>query len=577
MYVNVKLLLGASVLLLCSATATAQSTYRSPLKAGNPKGASVIGVVECDGKPIADVQVSDGYLITKTDKNGVYRLNSEKRNGQVFITIPSGYMPMTKDALPQFWATLTEDAKTLERHDFLLNPEENDKHRMILVTDIHLANERNDVEDFSTLFIDKLKEVAASNEAQGLPTYTLNLGDASWDSFWYENLYPISEFRNTLKECEYPTTFFNTTGNHDNDGGTAQGPDMDFRAAKPYMAVFGPRYYSFNIGGVHYVVLDNVYYINQPSPKQKINKNITGSRNYEQRITQEQLEWLEKDLAELKDKDTPVFIAFHCPMFRHTVGEKPGSKNELYVDANKANVEDMKRIFAPYKNVHFLTGHTHMNALCPSIEGFENTIWDHTVVGTCGSWWWNSAFGGKNLAPDGNPVGFQILNADGKNVDWRFEAFEYPADKQFFAFDLNKVKEWFATNGEARSFKMHYPDITDYSEYPENTVLVSVFNWDPEGSIEATENGKVLEIDNTWGLNPLWVANYLIGRTNWCDMWPESYGSQRKRRIFIIQAQTPDQPVEITLKDRFGNEWKENFKRPARFDRKDYRRDYPKL
>ncbi len=562
-----------SALLLVSSTAGAQSTYKSALKTGNARGATVTGVVECNGRPVADVVVSDGYLITKTDKNGVYRLKSEKKNGQVFITIPSGYMSSRNDVVPQFWADLTEDPATPERHDFLLDKENNDRHQMIVITDIHLANERNDVEDFSNPYVDRLKEVVTANNAKGIPTYTLNLGDASWDSFWYENLYPIGEFRKTLNDCHYPTPLFNVTGNHDNDGGAAQGPDMDFRAAIPYMKAFGPRYYSFNIGGVHYVVLDNVYYINKPSPTQKINKDITGARNYEERITPEQLEWLEKDLAQLKDKDTPVFIAFHCPMFRHTVGEKPGSKKEVYVKANQENVEDLQRILAPYKDVHFLTGHTHMNALCPSPEGFENTVWDHTIVGACGSWWWNSAFGGKNLAPDGNPVGYQIFNADGKKVDWRFEPFEYPSDKQFFAFDINKVKEWFATNGEARNFKMHYPDITDYSEYPDNSIIVSVFSWDPEGSLEATENGKALSVDNTWGISPLYTATYLIGRTNWCDMWPESYGIPRNRRIFVIQAQTPDQPVEIRLKDRFGNEWKEIFKRPAIFDRKDYRRD----
>lgn len=566
-----KIILGIAFLISAQGL-SAQSTYQSPLKTGNAKGANITGVVECDGKPVEGVVVSDGYELVKTDKKGVYRLKSEKRNGQVFLTIPSGYMADREDVVPKFWAVLTEDVKTPERHDFLLKKEPNDKHRMIVITDIHLANERGDVEDFSNPYVDKLKEVSADSEAKGIPTYTINLGDASWDSFWYENLYPISEFRKTLNDCNYPTPLFNVTGNHDNDGGAEQGPDMDFRAAKPYMETFGPRYYSFNLGGVHYVVLDNVYYLNEPKPNQKINKNITGSRNYIEKVTPEQLAWLEKDLAQLEDKTTPVFIAFHCPMFRHTVGEKPGSENEIYVKANKENVEEMARIFAPYDNIHFLTGHTHMNALCPSTKEFKNTVWDHTVVGACGSWWWNSAFGGKNLAPDANPVGYQIFNADGKDVDWHFEAFEYPADKQMFAFDLNKVKEWFATNGEARAFKMHYPDITDYSEYPENTVLVTVFSWDPEGSLEAEEAGKKLEIENTWGVSPLYTATYLFERSNYCDQWPEFYGIPRNRRMFLVKANTPNCPVELTLKDRFGNTWKETLARPAEFRRSDYRR-----
>ena len=66
-------------------TAAAQSTFTSTLKAKAEKGANIYGTVECNGIPIAGVAVSDGYNIVKTDKNGVYNLTSEKRNGNIFI------------------------------------------------------------------------------------------------------------------------------------------------------------------------------------------------------------------------------------------------------------------------------------------------------------------------------------------------------------------------------------------------------------------------------------------------------------------------------------------------------------
>ena len=64
------------LLTLCAAatmlasSAFAQSTFTSQLPVKARKGATVMGVVEADGKPLQGVAVSDGYEITTTDKKG---------------------------------------------------------------------------------------------------------------------------------------------------------------------------------------------------------------------------------------------------------------------------------------------------------------------------------------------------------------------------------------------------------------------------------------------------------------------------------------------------------------------------
>ena len=66
-------------------------------------GSTVYGVVSCGDKGVGGVQVSDGYNIVVTDKDGVYQLASKKANGYVFITIPSGYEVASTGILPQFY------------------------------------------------------------------------------------------------------------------------------------------------------------------------------------------------------------------------------------------------------------------------------------------------------------------------------------------------------------------------------------------------------------------------------------------------------------------------------------------
>ena len=53
--------------------------------------ATVYGRVTCEGRPLADVVISDGVEVVKTDASGVYQMASQKKFGYVFVSIPSGY------------------------------------------------------------------------------------------------------------------------------------------------------------------------------------------------------------------------------------------------------------------------------------------------------------------------------------------------------------------------------------------------------------------------------------------------------------------------------------------------------
>lgn len=409
--------------------------------------------------------------------------------------------------------------------------------------------------------MDRLRAEADRYTQKKIPIYSIGLGDGSWDRFWYENLYPVSEFRKTLHDAKYPTPFFNIMGNHDNDGAVKEGGDVDFIAAKPYMASFGPRYYSFNLGRNHFVVLDNIVFKNQSNKKNHGNKGIYGSCNYDTYITPEQMAWLERDLAAVKDKDAPLFIAFHAPMLRYRTGV-----DTVYTATNKRNEAELLRLTAPFKEVHLLTGHTHMNALARSPKA-TNEFWDHTVAGTCGSWWWNSSWGGKNLCPDGNPVGYQVFESTPDSLTWRFETFCEEPGKQFLAMDMNSVRKFFATDSESRVLRAHYPAINDFDQVPENQVWINVWNYDPLGKLTVTAGGKELPVEMTYDENPIYTATYITRRTVWNEKYSKGYDKPRPRRIFKVQAPDADTPITISWTDRFGHTTTETLSRPAVFDR----------
>ncbi len=546
-------------LLLGLTITQAQSTYRSQLPAIQKKGATVTGVVECDGKPVAGVVVSDGYLTSLTDAKGRYSLNSLKQNGQVFISVPSGYEAWCDDVVPQFWANLAAPALEPERCDFRLKKVDNSKHVILALADPHIANRHDDVAQFTNGCLPRIREEVEKYRAQGIPVYTMCLGDSSWDRLWYELCFMIGDFRDFLNTVDYPTPLYNVIGNHDNDGAVPAGPDTDAKAAQPYMDAFGPRYYSFNAGGVHYVVLDNVVFLNEGNTLKK-DKNIAGSCNYKHRFTPEQLEWLEKDLSYITDKNTPVVVGTHCPVYRYR-----WLTGEPYFYVDEENAKEFLSILEDYPQVHLLTGHIHYNQTTRVQQG-TNTVIDHNIAGACGAWWLTGSIkGGLNLCPNGIPAGFGVFAADGQDISWYYASFEDGPEKQFRAFDINAVRDYYKKSGEMKAFLFNYPEWTDFRKSPDNQVYISVWAWDPQWKISVKENGKELPVEYLMLENPQYNVSYMLPKTVWEDTFSKGYNAPRTAPMFLVTASGPDTTLEIAVTDSFGNVFTETMTRPKAF------------
>ena len=129
---------------------------------------NISGYVRCKGIGVEGVVVSDGDSVTVTNESGYYALQSQKRNGYVFYSLPRGYEPTLTDGFqPQFWQKLLyANVKSNETHNFTLNKADNDNYTLILGADSHLANRTRDLKQFKEGYIECLKP-KSSRPARG--------------------------------------------------------------------------------------------------------------------------------------------------------------------------------------------------------------------------------------------------------------------------------------------------------------------------------------------------------------------------------------------------------------------------
>ncbi|HMR19744.1 MAG TPA: metallophosphoesterase N-terminal domain-containing protein, partial [Sphingobacterium sp.] len=247
-------------------------------------------VIDVAGNPVAGVSVSDGVFVTTTNAVGQYYLSSTKKNGYVFISVPSGYKVAVNRTIPQFFQRLEEAPSVYEQRNFILAPEDNTRFRMIIFTDTHLANRTKDITQFTNGFKTDLKNEIARAKSERVKLYAMSLGDLTWDEYWYVNNYRPVDYFKQMEDLDIP--IHNIPGNHDNDPYVAD----DFLSEMPWRKHIGPTYFSFNLGNVHFVQMDNTLFSNTGGTNGTI-----GNLNYSQGFTPDQLRWLEADL-----KNVPV-------------------------------------------------------------------------------------------------------------------------------------------------------------------------------------------------------------------------------------------------------------------------------
>lgn len=533
-------------------------------------GATIKGVIHYNEIRIEGVMVSDGIEVTVTDEDGFYWLNSQKDRGYVFISIPSGYMPAGEGNFPDFWRPLSTAPLTpsVERHDFDLVPVDNENHVIVFSADHHIAKRNSDLNQFRAGFKTDIAEFLSTNSDKKV--YSLMLGDQSWDAYWYTNGYTIADFKQEVADLGMPMFF--SMGNHDNDmnysindaGATAE--SNDFNAEKAYIDAVGPTYYSMNIGKVHYVCLDDVLWRNTKS-------GTTYNRDYYGQITQAQLDWLQKDLALITDKNTPIILYTHIPVHTHTYGS--GSIGFINGVTGRVSLTTggsgnaLVALLTEFPTVHIVSGHTHVsrpiaNADMPSDR---QNIYEHNTASVGGTWWWTGVTVGNNVSTDGVPGGYKVFNINGTDIEWYYKSIGHNADYQFRVYDMNKVKEYFASSDLTAYFSSSESPYKDkFTWAAENSILFNVFNWDSsfEITVKDLSTGNLCEVKQRFGIDPLHNISYDIPRFK--SAGTVNFNSTLNFHTFYATTTSATSTLEVTVKDRFGKEYKQTVTRPKAFE-----------
>jgi hypothetical protein len=411
-------------------------------------------------KGISGVGVSDGSNIVETDAEGHWRLPIAE-DVIYFVLKPSGWMvPLSKDMLPRFHyvhkpkgspegmkhAGVAPTGPLPKSIDFpLRRQEEPGKFSVIFFGD---PQPRNQTE------IDYIAHDVVEGIVGTKAKFGVTLGDIMFD-----DLSLFGSFNKTVALVGIP--WYNVIGNHDLNFEA----DEDRFSDETFERVYGPAYYSFDFGKVHFLVLDNVEW----------SRRDDGRRHYVGNFGARQMAFVEQDLARVPE-DRLVVLSMHIP---------------LNITKDRQN---LFRLIEDRPYTISLSGHTHWQAhhFIDKHAGWKGKEPHHHIVNVTvsGSWWRGTKdYRGIPHATmrDGAPNGHSVLTFDGHNATFDFQAAGKPADYQL---------------------RVHAPEEVAQAELANTYVYVNVF----AGSIKSKVRMRVgpkskwIELRKTPEKDPWYVA-----------------------------------------------------------------------
>tara|TARA_B100001146_G_scaffold124397_1_gene109138 strand:+ start:508 stop:2253 length:1746 start_codon:yes stop_codon:yes gene_type:complete len=389
---------------------------------------NVNGMYDRSETGVGGVRVSNGCEVVLTESDGSYQIGLAPTE-ILFISKPAGYLlPLDGNNIPNFFyrhypeGTPSEIAGTSvewlfpvidstgplpERIDFALYNDSTSNTQF-------KAHGFADTQARYELSEDMLREELV-NPLIGNPynvKFGITVGDVAFD-----NLTIYDRHKRMMSLMDIPQWYL--PGNHDIN---FESPNALF-ANETYKRHFGPTYYSFDEGLIHFVALNNVEYAGI--------QDSSRAGNYRGVITKRQLDWLKNDLESVP-KNKLIVVATHIPL----LATADDGKSSPTTGPGTDNFAELIEILSSFENIYGIAGHDSSNSFKVEINhshGWSGKPWiAHTLAEVRGNGWTTGLIDPRGvrdaMMQDGNPNGFYVLKFNEVDVVPEFIPFPFGPD-----------------------------------------------------------------------------------------------------------------------------------------------------
>jgi predicted MPP superfamily phosphohydrolase len=289
---------------------------------------------------VAGVAVSDQDLVVTTDAAGAFHL-PRGRSGIAFVSVPDGYR-----SLGSFWRAIADSTASLSFG--LASLSRVREFSFVHASDTHIA----------PASVDRTRRLRALVDSLS-PAFLIITGDLVRDALRVPEIEATSYYDLFTRETSaFRTPIWTVPGNHENFGierdKSRVSPTNPLYGRGMYHKYFGPDYYSFNYGGVHFVGL---------------NTADIEDQWYYGHVDSLQLAWLQRDLA-LVPAAMPVVSFDHIPFLSSIEGlngytDEPPARSLITVRGKTvfrhtvSNAGEVLAILRKRRHVLALGGHFH--------------------------------------------------------------------------------------------------------------------------------------------------------------------------------------------------------------------------
>lgn len=289
------------------------------------------------------VSVSDGLNVVQTDSKGCFTLPGHDKERFIFITTPSGYKT-ENTYYRRIEGNDTSYDFGLLRYDAVKG---DGSHKFIHISDTEIGEAQGQDE-----WTEGLREYAANENV----AFIIHTGDICYVG-------GLNSHIKVMNSSNMPETqVFYSVGNHDLVAGK-YGEEL-------FEKIYGPTFYSFDVGNVHYIVTPMPG--GDHAPSYRLNDVFT---------------WMANDLKYV-DRRKAVYV------FNHTIPGECGCPDFKFTLKNKETVDLLAHNLKAW-----LYGHWHVNHIY--------THPDNKVAVICSS---TPIYGGIDHASSG----FRVMNIDSK-------------------------------------------------------------------------------------------------------------------------------------------------------------------